>query len=176
MCWQSKRRYWEGSPRRRAGRWGNPGELLCHVARSLRFYGDGISFRVVSGQSFWFRVLPDGARIARPRWMPVRRILGGGRTHGISFWPFPNSSGWWWLVSSVFFTRTSCCKITYVSAYHCVWPGRVVSITGSLYITRITEFLSVSPSLISHRYPKASALYFLFSLFHQNPPWYLCQC
>ena len=31
---------------------GNPGELLCHVARSLGFYGDGISFRVVFGQSF----------------------------------------------------------------------------------------------------------------------------
>ena len=30
----------------------NPGELLCHQARSLRFYGDGISFQVVFGQSF----------------------------------------------------------------------------------------------------------------------------
>ena len=29
-----------------------PGELLCHMACSLRFYGDGISFRVVFGQSF----------------------------------------------------------------------------------------------------------------------------
>ena len=28
-----------------------PGELLCHMARSLRFYSDGISFRVVFGQS-----------------------------------------------------------------------------------------------------------------------------
>ena len=27
---------------------GNPGELLCHVARSLGFYGDGVSFWVVS--------------------------------------------------------------------------------------------------------------------------------
>ena len=30
----------------------NPGELLCRVARSLGFYGDGISFQVVFGQSF----------------------------------------------------------------------------------------------------------------------------
>ena len=30
----------------------NPGELLCHVACSLGFYGDGISFRVVFSQSF----------------------------------------------------------------------------------------------------------------------------
>ena len=29
----------------------NPG-LICHVASSLRFYGDGISFRVVFSQSF----------------------------------------------------------------------------------------------------------------------------
>ena len=29
-----------------------PGELLCHVACSLGFYGDGISFLVVFGQSF----------------------------------------------------------------------------------------------------------------------------
>ena len=29
---------------------GNPGELLCHMAHSLRFYGDGISFWVVFSQ------------------------------------------------------------------------------------------------------------------------------
>ena len=28
-----------------------PGERLCRVARSLGFYGDGIRFRVVFGQS-----------------------------------------------------------------------------------------------------------------------------
>ena len=28
-----------------------PGELFCHLAHSLRFYGDGISFQVVFGQS-----------------------------------------------------------------------------------------------------------------------------
>ena len=30
----------------------DPGELLCHMAHSLGFYGDGISFWVVSSQSF----------------------------------------------------------------------------------------------------------------------------
>ena len=29
---------------------GAQGELLCHVACSLRFYGNGVSFRFVSGQ------------------------------------------------------------------------------------------------------------------------------
>ena len=41
----------------------------------LQSYGDGISFRVVFSQSFWLRVLPGGARLVQPRWMPERRIL-----------------------------------------------------------------------------------------------------
>ena len=51
MCWQSKRFYWERAPEQRAGGSGDPGELLCHVAGSVGFYGDGISFRVVFSQS-----------------------------------------------------------------------------------------------------------------------------
>ena len=35
------------------------------MARSLRFYDDGISFRVVFSQSFWLRVLPGGARLVQ---------------------------------------------------------------------------------------------------------------
>ena len=31
---------------------GNRGGLLCQVAHSLRFYGDGVSFQIFSGQSF----------------------------------------------------------------------------------------------------------------------------
>ena len=98
MCWESKRFYWEGRPGGEQEGWGNPGGPLCHVARSLRVYGDGISFRVVFSQWFWLRVLPGSGRIAQPRWMPERRILGGGQTCGVSFWPFPNSSGWWRLI------------------------------------------------------------------------------
>ena len=30
-------------------------------------------------------VLPGGARLVQPRWMPERRILGGGQTGGVSF-------------------------------------------------------------------------------------------
>ena len=30
------------------------------------------------------RVLPGGAQIAQPRWMPARRTLGGGRAHDLS--------------------------------------------------------------------------------------------
>ena len=46
----------------------------------------------------------------------------------VSFLPFPNSSGWWWLVSSVFFTRTSFCKTIYADGYYGAWPGWAVSI------------------------------------------------
>ena len=55
------------------------------MACSLGFYGDGISFQVVFSQSFSLRVLPGGARLVRPTWMPERRILGGGWTGGFSF-------------------------------------------------------------------------------------------
>ena len=70
-----------------------------------------------------------GARLVQPRWMPERRILGGGWTCGVSFWPFPNSSGWWRLISSVFLTRTSCCKTTHANSYYGAWPGWAVSIS-----------------------------------------------
>ena len=42
----------ERAPGQRAGGEGNPEEQLCHVAHSLGFYGDGVSFRVVFSQSF----------------------------------------------------------------------------------------------------------------------------
>ena len=73
-------------------------------------------------------VLPGGARLVQPRWMPERRILGGGQTCGVSFWPFLNSSSWWWLISSVFLTRTSCHKTTHASGYYGAWPGWAVSV------------------------------------------------
>ena len=99
------------------------------MARSLGFYGDGISFRVVFGQSFEFRVFPGGTRIAQPRWMLAKGILGSGRTCGVSFRPFPNSSRWWWLISSVFLIRISCHKTTHVNRYYGAWPGWEVSIS-----------------------------------------------
>ena len=60
--------------------------------------------------------------------MPVRRILGGDQTYGVSFWPFPNSSSWWCLISSVFFTRTSCHKTTHENGYYGAWSAWVVSV------------------------------------------------
>ena len=51
------------------------------------------------------------------------------------FWPFLNSSGWWWLLSSVFLTRISCHKITHTNSYCDAWPGWVVSVSASPNIT-----------------------------------------
>ena len=99
------------------------------MACSLRFYDDGISFHVVFSQSFWLRVLPHRAHLVQPRWMPERRILGGDWTCDVLFWPFPNSSGWSCLISSMFLSRTSCHKTTHANGYYGAWPGWAVSIS-----------------------------------------------
>ena len=148
MCWQSKRFHWERAPGWRAGGSGNPGEQFCCMACSLGFYGDGISFRVVFSRSFWLRVLPGGARLVQPRWMPARRILGGGRTCGVSFWHFLNSSGWWRLISSVFLTRTSCHKTSHANGHCGAWPGWKVSVRLRP-LTVLSDHLSHWPSQLT---------------------------
>ena len=65
----------------------------------------------------------------------------------VSFWPFPNSSGWWWLVNSVFLTRISCPKITHANSYYGASPGWVVSITVSSNKTYKPCLYSLSLSL-----------------------------
>lgn len=59
--------------------------------RSFRFYGDGVSLGL-SLANHLTHVLPDGARVAQPRQIPVRRILGGwwdiGLIAPLSFCPF----------------------------------------------------------------------------------------
>ena len=61
--------------------------------------------------------------------MLARRILGSGRTGGVSSRPFLNSSGWWWLISSIFLIRISCHKTTHVNGYDGAWPGWAVSVS-----------------------------------------------
>ena len=98
---------------------GNPTGLLYHMSLSLGFYGDGVSFWVVSSHSLWIRVFLGGTCIAQPRWISVKvlEVVGGG----VSFWVFLNSSCWWWLVSSMLLTRISYCKITHANSYYSVW-------------------------------------------------------
>ena len=110
---------------------------------SLKSYDDGVSFWVVSGQLFWLGVLPGGASIVQLRWTKARRILGG-----VSFWSFLNSSGSWWLVSSMFLIRTSCCKITHANGDHGSWPRWMVS--GSvLPLTKWPSVVGSIPDLCS---------------------------
>ena len=61
--------------------------------------------------------------------MLVRGVLGSGRTRDVSFRPFLNSSGWWWLISSVFLIGIACRKTTHADGYYGAWPGWVVSIS-----------------------------------------------
>ena len=61
--------------------------------------------------------------------MLARGILESGWTCGVSFRPFLNSSGWWWLISSVFLIRICCHKTTHVNGYYGAWPGWAVSIS-----------------------------------------------
>ena len=75
-------------------------------------------------------VFPGGACISQPRWMLARGILGSGRTGSVSSRPFPNSSGWWWLISSVFLIRISCHKTTPAYGYQRAWPGWAVSVSA----------------------------------------------
>ena len=70
-----------------------------------------------------------------------------GRTSGVSFWPFPNSSGWWWLVSFIFFTRTTCHKTTHANGCYGAWPGWAVSLSVSPNRSiSLTNFISQSLS------------------------------
>ena len=135
-----------------------------------QFYGDGISFQVVFSQLFWLRVLPGGACLVQPRWMPERRILGGGLTCGVSFRPFANSSSWWWLISPVFLTRTSCHKTTHANGYYGAWPGWAVSVSvlplkGSLLLLTQIKLMNapnvkISMCLQLPRSPASGNLYY----------------
>ena len=56
---------------------GNRAQENCSATvHSLRFSGDGVSFHVVSGQSFQSRVFPSGMPITQPRWIPVMKDSG----------------------------------------------------------------------------------------------------
>ena len=76
----------------------------------------------------------------------MRGILGSGQTRGVSFRPFLNSSGWWWLISSVFLIRISCHKTTHANGYYGAWPGWAVSISV-LPLTAAAKSLQSCPTL-----------------------------
>ena len=114
MHWQSKRRHWKGEPGRERAGWENPGGLLCHVAHSLRFYNNKVSFPAC----LWPIILL----------VPVIASLSQDGFHCKGFWkvgrrvsPYPlcsllNSSSWqqfcqFWV---------PCCEITFKRLLSCL--------------------------------------------------------
>ena len=69
------------------------------------------------------------------------RDSGSGRTRGVSFRPFLNSSGWWWLISSIFLIRISYHKTAHANGYYGAWPGWAVSISV-LPLTRLYFYIT----------------------------------
>ena len=128
VCWQSRRRHWAGSPGE-SSRVRGPGGRLC-TWLAVRVYVRGF----VSGSSLADHSDPASFLMA-PSAVSQHGFQRGGFWEdtwaGIFslLWTFPDSSGWWWLVSSVFLTRTSCCEMTHANGYCGSWPGWVVSVT-----------------------------------------------
>ena len=115
-------------PWRRAGGEGAPGEQLCHWLAVLGFMVMGL----VSGLS-----LASHSDLSPSWWcMPCSAKMGAreedsGRwlEFGVSFWSFLNSSSCWWLISSVFLTRTACSKTTHANGSYGAWRGWAVSVS-----------------------------------------------
>ena len=92
-----------------------------------QFYGDGVSFQVVSGQSSD----PQSLLVLRASLSQDGCQRGGFWEvvgHVASPFDFPKFFRWW-PVSSSFFTRTSCCKITHANSYYGAWPGWAISVS-----------------------------------------------
>ena len=75
----------------------------------------------------------ESSRVKKPRRTALQHgsqclgfmvVLGSGRTRGVSFRPFPNSSGCWRLISSIFFIGISCHKTTHANGYYGAGQGR----------------------------------------------------
>ena len=70
---------------------GNPGELLCHVTYSLGFYGDGVSFWLVSDLG---PLLVARASLSQDGFQRGVFWKSLGLVSPLSFWYLPSSSRW----------------------------------------------------------------------------------
>ena len=75
--------------------------------------------------------------MAQPTWMLSRGILGSGRTRRVSFRPFPNSSGWWWLAAAK--SCQSC--LTLCDPMDSSPPGSSVH---GIFQARVLEWVAIS--------------------------------
>ena len=117
--------------------------VLCHVARSLRFYGSGVSVWVVSGQSScWVHTWSDSGSFLV---VPAPLSQDGFQHKG--FWevgcllPSTGPSHCPSQILPVSFLSSprvlmgaSCCETTHASSYYCAWPRWAVLVNGSLIV------------------------------------------
>ena len=111
------------------------------MARSLRLYGNGISFTVVSRQSSCL------ARICSvsASFLVVCASLSQDGFQREGFWEVagcivscvlllapPELSRLVFGGSTLFLIGTSCCETTHAICYHCAWPRRAVSVNSFL--------------------------------------------
>ena len=103
------------------------------MARSLRFYGNGVSFWVASGQSSLAHSLTQGLS-----WWRVPLSQDGFQREGVSevgrLLPLlapPEFSRLVFRGSTMFLIGTSC-ETTQASGFHRAWPRWVVSVHSSL--------------------------------------------
>ena len=60
--------------------------------------------------------------------------------------------GWWWLITSMFLIRTSCCKITHATSYYGAWPGWVVLVNVLLVTLSLVPEQGKEYYLLSWQY------------------------
>ena len=141
-CPQSKGLYWEGASGQRAGQ----GTQEDCSATWLAVSGFTVMGRV-SGLSLvnhsdagYFLV---AHALLSQDGFQQGRFWEVGKTYGLasplSFWPCPDFSGWWWLVSSLFLTSTFCPKITLANAHYGAWSKGVVSVVSLLTVSSIDD-------------------------------------
>ena len=159
LCGQSRRLYWEGAPgeEQEGKRTQEECSATWFAVSGFTVLGlvSGLSLSSHSNSGSFLGVLASLSQDGF-QWGGFWDV---GRTYGlappVSFWPSPNSSGWWWLGNSVFLTRISCSKITHVNGYYGASPGWAVSISVSsnktykpcLYSLSLTH--SINPSALS---------------------------
>ena len=126
-------------PGKRAAEEGNP-ELLCHMACSLRFYGNGVSFLVVSGQ---LSCSPIFGLAQGPSWWYMHLLAkmdsiaeNSGRLGKAGCLLSPTSPSQILPVSlqgsTMFPIRAFCYETAHASGYYCAWPRWAVSDNGPL--------------------------------------------
>ena len=114
------------------------------MAPSLGFYGSGISFHVVFGQS------SDSESF-----LVVHALLSQDGYQQEGFWdvvrhmvsPFDLSGTL--QVSAAFLSRPSCCKITHANGYYGAWPGWAVRVSVLPLTNRLIQNLALEASRVA---------------------------